>query len=71
MKQPWEYATVEWIWSESKLRCTRPGTPEWGGQGSYVELVNLLSGLGREGWEVCACSGAGNWLFWTLKRPLT
>jgi hypothetical protein len=69
MRQAWEYATIEWIWNQNKFRCTRAGAPDWTGQGSYTELVGLLDGLGREGWEVCTCAGAGNWLFWTLKRP--
>jgi hypothetical protein len=70
MRTAWEYASVEWIWNANKLRCTRAGSPDQLAEGSYGELIQLLNWLGHEGWEICSCAGAGNWLFWTLKRPV-
>ena len=64
----WEYATLEWLWDVSSIRVNLPNGTEIKQQGSYAEVVVVLSGLGREGWEVAACTSAGNWLFWTLKR---
>lgn len=64
----WEYATLEWLWDVSSIRVNLPDGTEVKQQGSYAEVVVVLSGLGREGWEVAACTSAGNWLFWTLKR---
>jgi hypothetical protein len=64
----WEYATLEWLWDISSLRVNLPDGTEVKQQGSYAEVVVMLSGLGRQGWEVVACVSAGNWLFWTLKR---
>lgn len=63
-----EYGTVEWLWEQGKLRVTRPGVPEAKREGSYAEVVAVLTGLGQEGWKVVACIGAGNWLFWTVER---
>ena len=64
----WEYATLEWLWDVSSIRVNLPDGTEVKQQGSYAEVVVVLSGLGREGWEVTTCTSAGNWLFWTLKR---
>ena len=66
----WEYCTVEWIWSESNFRINAPDGRESRQQGSYAEVPQVLSRLGREGWEVVSCVGVSNWLFWTLKRPV-
>ena len=63
-----EYLTVEWLWDGSSLRVNHPNKPEKLSQGSYQEVVDLLTSLGSEGWEVCACVANSNWLFWTLKR---
>jgi len=68
--QQWEYATVEWIWNQNDIRCTLPGKDGFTRQGSYAEVVDVLTQLGGEGWEVAACAAAGNWLFWTLKRAV-
>jgi hypothetical protein len=37
-------------------------------RGSYAQVVELLTSLGQQGWEVATCGGAANWLLWTLKR---
>ena len=68
MAKVFEYLTVEWLWDSSSLRITHPHQPEKSIQGSYQEVVNLLTSLGKEGWEVCACVANSNWLFWTLKK---
>lgn len=66
----WEYATLEWIWDHDSLRCTLPDGSELQERGSYVQVVALLSRLGGDGWEVAASTSSGNWIFWTLQRPL-
>ena len=66
----WEYATVEWLWDGGHFRVNLPGNREKKSSGSYNELVILLGELGREGWDVASCVSGGNWLFWTLKRPV-
>ena len=68
MQGNWQYAVVEWIWDGDSIRVNLPGKPEMMYRGSYAEVVDLLTSLGREGWEVVTCSGAANWLLWTLKK---
>ena len=63
-----EYATVEWLWDSGGLRADLPGGATKTAQGEYAAVVQLLSELGREGWEVASCVASANWLFWTLKR---
>ena len=65
-----EYATLEWIWDNQTLRVNLPQNKERQAQGSYAQVVNLLTELGNEGWEVSTCAAQGNWLFWTLKREV-
>ncbi len=64
----WEHCTVEWLWMEGSIRVNLPGIEESSQDGSYQEVVELLSELGHQGWEVVTCVGVSNWLFWTLKR---
>jgi hypothetical protein len=66
----YEYGTLEWIWDQESIRCTLPEGGGFNDGGSYQEVVDILTRLGQEGWEVVTCATAGNWLFWTLKRPL-
>lgn len=68
--QSYEYATIEWVWNQETFRINMPDADEIHQYGSYKELVDLLNQMGQKGWEVVTCAGAGNWLFWTLKRPL-
>ena len=68
MDQKWECCFVEWIWDQEGIRCTMPGNQETVARGSYAQVVDLLTSLGRQGWEVATCAGAQNWLLWTLKR---
>jgi hypothetical protein len=63
-----EYATVEWLWDSGNLRADLPGGESRTGKGSYAAVVELLTALGRDGWEVATCVSSANWLFWTLKR---
>ena len=49
MRTAWEYASVEWIWNANKLRCTRAGVPDQLADGSYNELMQMLSWLGHDG----------------------
>ena len=69
LAQKWEYCTVEWLWNQQSIRCNLPGGDELTQGGSYNEVVEFLTSLGSEGWEVASCTAGGNWLFWTLKRP--
>ena len=69
LSQKWEYCTVEWIWNQKSVRCNFPDGDELTQSGSYGEVVDFLTSLGGEGWEVATCAAGGNWLFWTLKRP--
>jgi len=66
----WEYASVEWIWDQGGIRVNLPDGTESTDPGSYAEVVETLTQLGRQGWAVAACVAMGNWLYWTLQRPL-
>jgi hypothetical protein len=63
-----EYATLEWLWDVNALRADLPGGKTLTAKGAYPAVVQMLTDLGREGWEVATCVAAANWLFWTLKR---
>ncbi len=63
-----EYAILEWLWEDSSIRVNLPGNEEKLYQGSYMELVELLNRLGKDGWEVCTCTSGSNWILWTLKK---
>jgi hypothetical protein len=63
-----EYATVEWLWDVGALRADLPGGEHKTAKGEYPAVVQMLSDLGRDGWEVATCATSANWLFWTLKR---
>ncbi len=63
-----EYATVEWLWDSGNLRADLPGGETRNGKGSYPAVVEMLTAMGREDWEVVSCVTNANWLFWTLKR---
>jgi diadenosine tetraphosphate (Ap4A) HIT family hydrolase len=69
--QQWQYCTVEWLWDEKSIRVNMPDGIENHHSGTYAEVVATLTRLGSTGWEVSSCVAAGNWLFWTLKRPAT
>ena len=58
---------MEWLWDVGAIRINTPAGQEEC-NGTYPEVVAQLSKLGSQGWEVCACVAAANWLFWTLKR---
>ena len=63
-----EYAVLEWLWDNSSIRVNLPNNEEKRYQGSYMELVDVLGGLGKDGWEIASCTAGSNWIFWTLKR---
>jgi phage-related tail fiber protein len=63
-----EYATVEWLWDAGGIRADLPGGETKNGKGEYAAVVQMLTELGRDGWEVASCVASANWLFWTLKR---
>lgn len=65
----WEYCTMEWIWDRNQMTVYYADREAETSHGSYAEVVQRLNALGREQWEVSTCAAAGNWLFWTLKRP--
>ncbi len=71
MSQKLEYATLEWLWDKDSIRINLPGNKEELHTGTYAEVVNSLTKLGKEQWEVCTCTSGGNWLFWTLKRTVS
>lgn len=60
---------MEWLWDRNQLTIHLPHQDPRVVHGSYVEVVRELTSLGHEGWDVASCVAAGNWLFWTLKRP--
>ena len=69
MGQKWEYCIVEWIWNQNGIQYFLPDGRNSTLRGSYPEVVNLLTTLGKEGWEIAGNTASGNWVFWTLKRP--
>ena len=68
MPDRWLYATLEWVWTDQLIRLNQPQTAETIRSGSYQEIVELLTELGRDGWEVATSTAGGDWIFWTLKR---
>jgi hypothetical protein len=69
MNDRWIYASMEWMWQESAIRINVPQQQEWRERGSYQDVVEILSRLGMQGWEVVTCVAGGDWVYWTLKRP--
>jgi hypothetical protein len=63
-----EYLTLEWLWDSSSLRITSPIQPEKDLQGSYQEVVDILTSLGNQGWKVCGYVTNANWIFRTMKK---
>ncbi len=66
----WEYASMEWLWQASQMRCNLPSGEEIREAGSYAEVVKLLTRLGADGWDVASCVAGGDWIYWTLKREV-
>jgi|FaiFalDrversion3_1042247.scaffolds.fasta_scaffold70821_1 hypothetical protein len=66
--EQWEYAIVEWLWNENWIHYLLPDGTHKRLKGSYAEVVELLTRLGQEGWEVVSAVATGNWILWTLKR---
>ncbi|PRX92443.1 hypothetical protein [Allonocardiopsis opalescens] len=64
----YEFATLEWIWTESSIQVNLPGGDERILPGGHDQVVALLSHLGAQGWDVATCAGVSNWLLWTLRR---
>lgn len=71
MTDQFEYAIVEWLWDVNSLKAYLPGGRSTAGKGSYAEVVQFLSNLGKDGWEVAGNTSTANWVFWTLKRRLS
>ena len=68
--QHWDICIVEWLWNLNDLSLYTAAGQISHTKGSYAEVVQLLAQLGSQGWEVATCATAGNWLLWTLKRPV-
>jgi hypothetical protein len=66
----WEYAIVEWLWNQDWIHYLLPDGTHNRQKGSYAEVVELLTNLGQEGWEVVSAVATGNWILWTLKRRI-
>lgn len=58
MSSRWEYATQDW--DQDYLRCNLPEGRELREQGSYDEVVAMLTRLGYEGWEAATRVASGN-----------
>ena len=71
MDELWEYAIVEWIWNQDWIHYYLPDKTHYRIKGSYSEVVEVLTELGRDGWEVASAVAAGNWILWTLKRRIS
>jgi hypothetical protein len=63
-----EYAILEWLWEDNSIRVNLPGNNEKLYQGSYMEVVEVLNRLGKEGWDTATCTSGSNWILWTLKK---
>lgn len=70
MLERYEHALVEWIWEGGMLRTVTPSGEERTSKGMYFEVVAALRAFGAQGFHVVGCTGAGNWILWTLERPL-
>lgn len=65
-----EYASLEWLWDSGNLRCNLPSGEEFTRTGTYGEVVNTLTELGNDGWDVASTVANSNWIYWTLKRAI-
>ena len=70
MNLSWEYCIVEWLWDFGRIQYFLPDGQQGEEEGSYPQVVEVLSQLGRDGWEVVGNTASSNWVFWTLKRPV-
>jgi hypothetical protein len=66
-----EYAILEWLWEDSSIRVNLPGNDEKLYQGSYMEIVEVLNRLGKDGWQTSTCTSGSNWILWTLIKTDT
>ena len=67
MADQFYYASMEWVWSEGQIRINIPGADETLRSGTYQEVVDTLTQLGQQGWEVVTAVAGSNWIYWTLK----
>jgi hypothetical protein len=65
-----EYSIIEWLWEDSSIRVNLPGNEEKLYQGSYMEIVEVLNRLGKEGWQTSTCTSGSNWILWTLIKTV-
>ena len=68
MAERWFYASVEWVWQGQTIRINIPHHQESHRQGSYQEVVEVLTELGMQGWEVVTCVAEADWIYWTLRH---
>ncbi|CAM3492191.1 hypothetical protein KIPE111705_10975 [Kibdelosporangium persicum] len=66
----YEFGTVTWSASYDKGTVTLPGTAETSHRGGMEKIVEVLSDLGNQGWDVATCATGGRWLIWTVRRQL-
>jgi len=66
--ESFEYAIVEWLWDNELIKVYFPNHTEEQFEGSYSKTADVLSELGKQGWEVATTTAGGNWILWTLKR---
>lgn len=68
--EKFEYALLEWQWDDDYFRVDLPGGEKQEHEGSYPEAIELLNDLGADGWDVAGKVAVGDWVFWTMKRPV-
>ncbi|WP_106400589.1 hypothetical protein [Actinocorallia populi] len=63
-----EFASMEWIWTDRSIRVNLPGNQEYMYTGYFDEVVAIQNDLGAQGWDVATSVASANWIYWTLRR---
>jgi hypothetical protein len=66
----YEFGAVAWSPSRDKGTLNLPGTAEKSYEGGIEKIVEVLTDLGHQGWDVATCATGGRWLIWTIRRQL-
>ncbi|ALG10405.1 hypothetical protein [Kibdelosporangium phytohabitans] len=66
----YEFGMVTWSISRDKGTVNLAGTAERLCRGGVSDIVEVLTGLGHEGWDVAACTTGRDYLIWTMRRQL-
>ncbi|RBQ18658.1 hypothetical protein DP939_19435 [Spongiactinospora rosea] len=66
----YEFGVIEWLWDIEQIWIHLPGSGRYEERGGHDKITEVLTRLGAGGWDVATCAASGNWLLWTVRRPL-